>query len=68
MVRAAVVLRVLRLNFGRKHVSRDALGEIARYSSASFILTCYGENWLLAKVIHDLLEEMWFVALCLGER
>jgi len=38
IVRAAVVLRLLRLKFGWRYVSRDALGEIARYSSVSFIL------------------------------
>ena len=38
VVRAVVVLRLLQLEFGWKHVRRDALGEIAHYSSASFIL------------------------------
>jgi O-antigen/teichoic acid export membrane protein len=38
IVRAAVVLHALPLKFGWKHVSREAFGEIAHYSSASFIL------------------------------
>jgi len=38
IVRAAVVLHALPLKFGWKYVSRDAFGEIAHYSSASFIL------------------------------
>ena len=37
-VRAAVVLHLLDLQFGWRYVRRDAFGEIARYSSASFIL------------------------------
>lgn len=37
-VRAAIVLHLLPLKFGWKYVSRDAYGEIARYSSVSFIL------------------------------
>ena len=37
-VRAAVVLHVLDLKFGWRYVRRGAFGEIARYSSASFIL------------------------------
>ncbi len=37
-VRAAVVLRVLPLRFGWAYVDRKAFGEIAKYSSVSFIL------------------------------
>lgn len=38
LVRAGIVLHLLPLKFGWRFVSRDALGEIARYSSVSFIL------------------------------
>jgi O-antigen/teichoic acid export membrane protein len=38
LVRAGIVLHLLRLKFGWRYVSRDAFGEIARYSSVSFIL------------------------------
>lgn len=37
-VRAAIVLRVLPLRFGWKYVDRNALREIASYSSVSFLL------------------------------
>jgi len=38
LVRAAVVFHLLPLQFGWRYINRGALGEIARYSSASFML------------------------------
>ncbi|HEY6769028.1 MAG TPA: polysaccharide biosynthesis C-terminal domain-containing protein [Candidatus Sulfotelmatobacter sp.] len=38
LVRAGIVLRILPLSFGWIYVDRRAFGEIARYSSVSFIL------------------------------
>jgi O-antigen/teichoic acid export membrane protein len=37
-VRAAVVLHLIPLKFGLRYISRETFGEIAHYSSASFIL------------------------------
>jgi O-antigen/teichoic acid export membrane protein len=38
LVRAAIVLRILRIRFGWKYVDRSAFREIANYSAISFIL------------------------------